>query len=378
MPDTSHWRLLIDTDAIDKAYIDRHVDAPAVHDGEVSVTLTRCGMSANNVTYAVLGNGFGPGIDMPGYWTVFPSGVPGRGLLPVWGFAEVTQSRCHGIDEGEVLYGYFPLAGATTFEPSRVSAAGFTDGQAHRRAVAGVYNQYLRLAALPALSAQQRDLWPVFRPLLMTGFMIADQFEQARHYGASQLIIASASSKTAMMTAHCLRQLADRPRLIGLTSAGNAAFVSSTGLYDAVVEYDALSTLEFRDTSAFIDMAGNRELVRAVHTHFGETLTFSLMVGMSHWQSAAGEGPQDGPRITVFFAPGRIQQRVADWGAQGLNERTEAAWQSFVRIAPELTSIVHHNGPDQALACYRNAVAGRIDPRQSKVLDFAKGGDDAH
>jgi hypothetical protein len=45
--------------------------------------------------------------------------------------------------------------------------------------------------------------WPVYRPLFLTGWLIADQFEDDGDYGAQQLLIASASSKTAIGLGLC-------------------------------------------------------------------------------------------------------------------------------------------------------------------------------
>ena len=132
----------------------------------------------------------------------------------------------------------------------------------------------------------------------------------------------------------------------------------------------AVATLERSGSTAFIDMAGNRQLVRTVHEHFGDALAFSLMVGMSHWRAARGQAPDSGPRVTPFFAPGRIQKRIADWGSAGLRQRTEAAWLSFVNVAAGLTDILCVNGPEAALQRYLEAVAGTMNPREAMLLDF--------
>ena len=44
------------------------------------------------------------------YWGFFPSGVDGFGLLPVWGYADVVDSRGEGIEQGQRYFGYFPAA----------------------------------------------------------------------------------------------------------------------------------------------------------------------------------------------------------------------------------------------------------------------------
>ena len=51
-------------------------------------------MTANNITYAVMG-------DVMSYWDFFPTGEEGWGVLPTWGFAEVEASEAEGVEEGD-------------------------------------------------------------------------------------------------------------------------------------------------------------------------------------------------------------------------------------------------------------------------------------
>ena len=73
----------------------------SLEEGEVRLAIDFFAFTANNLTYAVAG-------DMLGYWNFFPV-VPddGYGVIPVWGFADVTESRCGEVLVGERLYGYF-------------------------------------------------------------------------------------------------------------------------------------------------------------------------------------------------------------------------------------------------------------------------------
>src|SRR3712207_7802692 len=45
----------------------------------------RFGLTANNVTYAVMG-------DAIGYWSLFPASEDGWGRVPVWGYGDVVAS----------------------------------------------------------------------------------------------------------------------------------------------------------------------------------------------------------------------------------------------------------------------------------------------
>lgn len=363
------WRVLVAEADIESAEIAIGA-APTPAPGQIAVRVDSCGLTANNVTYAALGARFPMIAPDRGYFAFYPSGVDGKGIVPVWGFGTVTASHHPDIAAGERLYGFFPFADTVVLTPDRTSATGFVDATAHRVGLPAVYNQVMRLGGLPPIPAAEIDFWPVFRPLFVTGFLIADQYADADLYGATQIAIASASSKTALTAAYCFGRLTRRPRLIGLTSARNAAYVRGTGLYEEVVTYEAVDDLARAEPTAFVDMAGDKGLVARVHDRFGAALKHSLMVGLSHWDAPPADGPKTGPRIAPFFAPGRLKKRAADWGAAGLAERTEDAWRAFMAAAPSLCRIQAVQGPDGAVAAYKDLVAGAADPGVGIVARF--------
>src|SRR4029453_15811579 len=98
---------------------------PELTDGEALLKVDRVGLTANNVTYAVLG-------DAPWrYWEFFPPSRHGLdqewGVVPLWGFADVVESTVDGLAEGDRLYGYYPSAGHLVVRPGRADARGFRD-----------------------------------------------------------------------------------------------------------------------------------------------------------------------------------------------------------------------------------------------------------
>src|SRR6266540_3607725 len=96
-------------------------DAAALPGDALLVKVTRFAFTANNITYAVLG-------DRLKYWQLFPA-PEGFGNVPVWGFGEVIASKHPGIAAGETLFGYFPMPSRTgrawrrSITPMRASAA---------------------------------------------------------------------------------------------------------------------------------------------------------------------------------------------------------------------------------------------------------------
>ncbi|MEH6402996.1 MAG: DUF2855 family protein [Sneathiella sp.] len=366
------WTILIDKDDIKQTKVQPLKETvPKLENGTIEVTVRSFALTANNITYATLGKSFGSWTDMPGYWAFFPFSDDAYGQLPIWGFADVTKSAHPDISVGEELYGYFPMASHLIIRPGHVSKSSIIDNMPHREKLAPVYNQYNRVSAMTELKAEEKDLWPVFRPLLVTGYMICDQYEENNYYGADALILTSASSKTALMTAKCFQGFEGVPKLVGLTSSGNKEFVEKSGLYDTVLTYDEIESIPSTTKTALIDLAGNGDVIGRIHNHFGDALKFSLLVGLSHWDSSRPTRGLPGPKPIPFFAPGRIKQRSGEWGGNGLRDRLAVAWDSFASLAPTLTTLDIQTGSDAAKDAYDKLIEGKINPEISTLISLS-------
>lgn len=337
-------------------------DEAVLADGEIRVRVDAFALTANNITYAAMG-------DMLHYWQFFPTGEPGWGIVPVWGFGTVMASLHPDVALGERLYGYWPMATHAVLAPQRTNAAGFVDGAPHRAGLHAVYNHYLRTATDPLYRDDNEDVQALLRPLFITSWLIDDFLEDQQFFGAKRMLLSSASSKTAYGTAF---QLAQREgiEVVGLTSPGNVAFCESLGCYDRVVTYDALDQLDSTAPSVYIDFAGSVGLRQRVHTHF-KGLNYSCAVGASHVADLGGAGQLPGPRPVMFFAPAQVKKRHTDWGAQGLNDRLVAAWNQFstaVSAGPQPWLVVqHHHGPEATQALFAAVLAGSGDPRAGQI-----------
>jgi hypothetical protein len=219
----------------------------------------------------------------------------------------------------------------------------------------------------------------VLRPLFMTAFLIDDFLADNGYFGARQVLLSSASSKTAQGTAYCLAQrrgTPGAPRSVGLTSAAHAGFVRSLGCYDAVLTYDQLSTLEPQTPTVYVDFAGDAGLRRRIHTHFADALTFSSAIGGTHWSALGSARDLPGPRPALFFAPAQAKARSAPppqgWGAAELQRRMGQAWAQYIGQVNEhgWVRIVMRPGPQAALQAYGDMLAGRTDAREGLILDM--------
>ncbi len=340
--------------------------AASLTEGQVRMQIHSFALTSNNITYAAFG-------DAMNYWQFFPTQEEEWGCIPVWGFASVTESMCEGVQVGERFYGYYPMASETVLLPTRLNSAGFTDGVAHRRELHAVYNQYLRCSTDPFYMPDTEDVQALLRPLFITSWLIDDFLADNDFFGASTMLLSSASSKTAYGTAF---QMAQRPGLevVGLTSASNVTFCESLGCYDRVITYEQLDQVAMDAACVYIDFAGNAQLRHAIHTRFAK-LAYSCSIGGTHVEQLGGAKDLPGPRATLFFAPAQIKKRHADWSAEELGRRLQQAWQAFQTqvINPQSPwlSVQRHQGPEQVQQAYAQVLAGRGDPRLGHILSLA-------
>lgn len=272
-------------------------------------------LTANNVSYAVLG-------ERMGYWRFFPAPA-GAGCAPVWGHARVLASNHPDIAVGERVYGFLPMASHVQLVADRVRPESLVDASPHRAGLPAVYQHYRRLPADSA-DADADALEAVLRPLYSTAWLLA-----ALAAGASgTLILTSASSKTALATAALLRARPEAPRLLGLTSASRVETVRSTGLYDTVLSYhDAAKVGASVDGPAMLyDYAGEAAVRTALHAALAERLTASWMIGLTHHQATAAPKALPGPAPQLYFAPSHWQQLAAQLGPRELEAAMAADW----------------------------------------------------
>src|SRR4051794_10114533 len=249
---------------------------PEPASGQALLRVERFGMTANNVTYAVFG-------DAMSYWDFFPA-ADGWGRVPVWGFAEVERSEAEGVDVGERVYGYLPPSSHLVIEPTRVAEHGFVDGSPHRAELPATYQRYRSTTRDAFYRPETEELQLLLRPLFFTSFLIDDQLADDGLVERGPILISSASSKTAIGAAFLLAQR-EGVEVVALTSPRSAEFVDGLGIYGRTVLYDDVGSLG-RGPATFVDVAGDRDVRAAVHSHFGDELVHSMAVGVTHWEEA--------------------------------------------------------------------------------------------
>ncbi|RZN17011.1 DUF2855 family protein [Bradyrhizobium sp. Leo121] len=335
-------------------------DAAVLPSETLLVKVTRFALTANNITYAVLG-------DELKYWQLFPA-PDGFGNIPVWGFGEVIASRHPNVAEGERLFGYFPMATHLVIEAAEVSKRGLRDGAAHRQGVAPVYNAYARVSGNPAFAGRQGDYQALLRPLFMLSFLVDDFLAENGFFGAESVMLSSASSKTAFGLAHLLHSRGIK--VIGLTSGANTNFVTLLGCYDEVITYDRVASLAADRPAAFVDMAGNSGLCEVLHRHFGAQMKYSGRVGLTHRLSSESEPELPGAKPSWFSAPEQIRRRAKEWGPGGIEARLGPAWAGFAPKLEQWLKVSEGRGPAAVQAAYLDTLSGRVPPELGLILSL--------
>lgn len=336
--------------------------------GEALLRIRRVALTTNNITYAAFG-------DAMQYWQFFPTGDAAFGHMPAWGFADVLSSDVSGLEVGERFYGYFPLASHLRVQPVRVTERGYYDGAPHREALVSAYNHYVRCRTDPAYEAGTENAQALLRPLFITSFMLADFLQDKAFFGATRLVVSSASSKTAYGTAYCLRLLGMAPKgieLVALTSPGNRGFVETLGCYDRCLTYDAAGALEVGPPTVYVDFSGDEALRATMHHHLGDTLRHDCYAGSAQNTDYFRDTALPGPKPEFYFAPVQIRKRNADWGHAEVNRRFNAAQKAFIAHvgaghAPWL-KVVEHHGFEAAARLVEQLHGGRVAPAEGHVV----------
>ena len=344
-------------------------DLPIISDGEILLKIESFAFTANNVTYGVAGVTIG-------YWKFFPAAQNSDdrwGCIPMWGFAEIVESKNQNLDVGERLFGYFPAADSLVLSPVKISDQSFSDGKEHRKELPPVYNNYLRLNGESNYDPSMDPIRALLFPLHITAFCLCDSLEEDQYLGASQILIVSASSKTAIGLAQGLADSKSSPKVVGLTSVTNSKFVEDLGCYDEVISYDQLDKIDYSQGAVIVDMAGNREILGTLHGKLEGNMLKCLTVGMTHWDNETTAEDALGQamlreRTEFFFAPAHIQKRIGEWGHEGYAQKTNAFMSARALQSNDWMQIKKIIGLEDFTTTYKEVVAGQIKPHEGIIV----------
>jgi hypothetical protein len=335
-------------------------------DGDIRVKIERFAFTANNITYAVTG-------EQLGYWQFFPPSAEdadGWGMIPVWGFGNVVASKAADVPVGERLFGYFPPARHLDMTPIRITEQRIIDGAAHRAKLPPAYNNYSRVVAEPGYDRTTDNERMLLWPLHITSFCLWDALQDSDWYGAQQVVIVSASSKTSIGLAYALDDDAAAPPVVAITSMRNLNFVSTLGLYEQSVTYEALTEIDAMTPTVIVDMSGSSEVLGRLHTHLGDNLRRCINVGLTHWDETKAGSGVIAERSEFFFAPAHIQKRLQDWGPDGFAQRTSGFMQETAAKSRAWLRLSRIEGLQGLANIYDDVCEGRIAADQGLIIEL--------
>ncbi len=336
----------------------------SIQNGEVLVRIERFSFTANNITYGVAG-------DQLGYWHFFPphgEDTSEQGILPVWGFAEVIESKSYELPMGDRLYGYFPPAEKLKMRPTNVSKGQFIDGSEHRSKLPPGYNVYRRVEAEPGYNRAMDNHRALLFPLHVTSFCLWDSLQDKSWYQAEQIIVLSASSKTSLGLGFALKEDANAPSTIGLTSTRNAEFVANTEYFDQTLTYDQLEKIDTSKPTVIVDMSGNGDLLGKLHKALGDSLKHCINVGMTHWDEGVQNKDINAEKSEFFFAPGHIQKRLKDWGPQGFAEKSGSFLMKSAQASANWLKVKEVEGLAELETYYPQILDGKFAPEEGLII----------
>ena len=111
------WDFMVAKSDLRQAQVVPGIDPDAVPlaPGQSLLAIERFALTANNITYGVIGEQFG-------YWRFFPA-PDGLGRIPVWGYARVVRSENADVAAGLRLFGYLPMSSHFTASLKPAAAA---------------------------------------------------------------------------------------------------------------------------------------------------------------------------------------------------------------------------------------------------------------
>ena len=336
---------------------------PELAPGEVRVAVDKFGLTANNVSYAVSG-------DSIGYWGYYPA-TGAWGKVPVWGCANVVESRCDEVPVGDRLWGFFPMASHAVLRPGKVRPDQFIDVAEHRSELPSLYNGYRRMQGEPEFLRELETERCLLFPLFITSYVLYDRLVDNDLFGAEQVLIGSVSSKTGFGLASMLHNdPAVRARVVGLTSARNVEFVNSLACCDAVVAYGDEAAIDAGVATAYADMSGDARLTRTLHQLLGDNMVDSAMVGATHWEEMGDVGELPGARPTFFFAPGQIAKRDQEWGPGVVMMKAMTASAEVAQSIQDVVTVEWTTDVEQLARLWVEMLDNRVTPDRGLMVSL--------
>jgi Protein of unknown function (DUF2855) len=108
--------------------------------------------------------------------------------------------------------------------------------------------------------------------------------------------------------------------------------------------------------------------LRTVHEALGDGLSYSCLVGLTHWEDRGGAGEMPGPKPVLFFAPAHMQAMLAELGGEGFARAVADSWRGFADRAGQLVRIGTLDGLAAGAEAFATIVDGTARPDVATVV----------
>ncbi|KAJ3298148.1 hypothetical protein HK104_011141 [Borealophlyctis nickersoniae] len=354
---------------------------PANH---VLLRVDKFGFSANNVTYAALGE-----VPHYRYFDFHPAPKTDKsspseyGITPVWGFATIVASTLDALKTGERVYGYLPMSryALVPVEPRSINKYSFYIPRPHLPADRRPYNTITRCANDPQYRSDRENETMLYRPLFWTSFWCEDWLMSTSYRSATHIIISSASAKTAFCLAYLIQkrkaQGGPNVTVVGLTSSKNLLFTNRLGLYNTVLPYNDVTTLPSTSTNKYlyIDVASNSSLNTQIATHLSTSLVAAVVLGMTNVDDASRTSPliataKSPVKMETFFMPEWLAERRKTLSVPQITQMQKVAWDWLMEDCTSWVKMVNSLGGEQVKKAFLETVESRVGPDVGQVLSL--------
>ena len=334
-------------------------------DGSVLLKLDIFSLSSNNITYAVTGNSLK-------YWGFFPIDEQ-HSLLPVWGFGEVVSSQHPKFEIGDRFYGYYPMGSHILVQPSKVNPYGFVDANPSRVSNNPLYDHYTNVKTDIGYTVENEAMLSLYKPLFITSYLLNDFLEENDSFGAEQILITSASSKTAYGLAAVLHERKQageyKANIVALTSTGNVDFVKGLDIYDQIINYSALDKLDTSKRTTIIDFTGNQKMLKQIAASLGDSHAYTSLIGAV--QNDRLEDEEDATKHgQFFFAPIQAQKCVQRLGNAEFTKLYSSALSAFIKRANHWIELETIEGPEEVEKKYIDLLKNSPPPEKGYVASI--------
>jgi hypothetical protein len=216
----------------------------------------------------------------------------------------------------------------------------------------------------------------LLRPLFLTSWFLMEYTQEIMPSGG-QIIIVSASSKTAYSFAYLLKHCAppevSKFRRVGVTSKANGDFVKSLDIYDNVIFYEdvenELSKPEFQKPGRLFDMSGNTGVLNKIVKSVPGTEC--ILVGGTH--TTVQKEKRKVPLSSYFFAPSFYVSYQKKVDAHILSHRIMTDWVKFLTHVHKESwcKVDIRKGISSISEIWKSALTpGGITPNEGIVFSF--------